>query len=127
MELRVPRPIKPTPSFHAKDAISGRTSPSTIGSALPKSSTTSAPTSKTTPSPQVSQPDGKTGPGPVATPSATAVSIRENAKPISGTAISGCAGAEAYEWDSHFWLSATQANRGKSKARSSTKHRPHDL
>src|SRR6266403_1610054 len=53
--------------------ISGKTSPSTIGSALPNSSTPSAPTSRTIPSRQAWPLIPRTGPGPAAPPSSAKV------------------------------------------------------
>src|ERR1700720_1868601 len=54
-------------------SISGKTSPSTIGSALPNSSTPSAPTSRTIPSRRAWPLIPRTGPGPAAPPSSAKV------------------------------------------------------
>src|SRR5712672_3004241 len=71
MASKVLRRITRNQSSPCNKNISGKTSPSTIGSALPNSSTPSAPTSRTIPSWQDWPLIPRTGPGPAAPPSST--------------------------------------------------------
>src|SRR5712672_1892146 len=71
MASKVLRRIARNQSSPCNKNISGKTSPSTIGSALPNSSTPSAPTSRTIPSWQDWPLIPRTGPGPAAPLSST--------------------------------------------------------